>query len=202
MSRFVVIVILTFGAVASAQPAKTFKTDVRIDASTKKGFAAASFPCRGKTCPPEVLVELGTDVKVRFGGMIDLMGPATEYRHQGGGLEDGLPGELPATAKHPAAIFQVTSEDKGIGRTELVIVSLADNTAKIVFRDGLAARFAHGGGFSTINSIKFEKPDKTKPLVIAYSQTSLPGKTEKPNRPGPPLGRRFELGAGGYARAK
>ena len=131
---------------------------------------------------------------------VDLQGPPFAFQHRAtlDGETHGAP-PVTAGALFPAVMLLIGSESGGVSETRLVIVSLRGDQPAQIFSDALSSHHPGGGGFSTINSIKLESTGPG-PLEINYSQTTVPGPSDKPFRPGPPLHRRFQFDGTRYQR--
>ena len=195
-------VVFALLAPLSASAADANKTPVYAATLAKAGgkwVVTPRLPCRSGGCRGKRITLDGYD-SVRLRGLIDMRGAPATLRHQLA-RDQTLPQTLPAAAKMPAAALLAGRRSKGERANFLVLVTLA-KAPRILVAAQLSSRRKDGGGFSTINAVRFEREKPGQPLAVMMTQTSLPRRGARVFRPGPPLRFVWRYRNGKYVRGR
>lgn len=142
-------------------------------------------------------------------GIFDLAGAPRTYAHQSA-AEDDLPNHTTEAMRFPVALVQLAHHPKeGPSQSELFLIALPTDAhpkrVRIVWRHTLSYTNPKGGGFSTIDSVRFVRSDDAAPdapLAIELSSTSTPAPGDTPYMPGPPILERYVYDGQTYDRVE
>jgi hypothetical protein len=109
-------------------------------------------------------------------------------------LAENISETIVSIQKNPALLLRVTKNSTL--KEEILILTTISPSPRMLWRETIRSIRQDGGGYDTLRMQLVQGAGEY--LEIALTQTTLPGKGEKPYRPGPPRRLRFVMTDGSY----
>lgn len=156
--------------------------------------------CKGRPCPGKP-VSMPTASSLALAALVDLQGAAFKLDLKQLPKDPAAAQPLPKQpGKAGALVLARHKLDSGELRDTLVLLSASDKV-DVLWRETASSTPPGGGGFQSLE-LGFAKAAAGPWLDLRLLQHSVPGKSQQPHAPGPPLTLEFAYRQGAYQRVR